>query len=74
MNSFPNSHNWRVLKIKESSSLNTSGVLNSVLTPLAEAKIGIFSMSTFDSDIILFQQDDYENVIKALSANLIIND
>lgn len=67
INSELSSQNWRALKIEESNSLDLPGILNSVLTPIAEAKVGIFAMSTYDSDIVLFQQKDFETVLSVLT-------
>ena len=44
---------WRVLKLKGPFDLDETGVLSAVITPLAEASISIFTLSTFETDYIL---------------------
>jgi uncharacterized protein len=45
-----------------------TGVLASFLQPLAEAKIPIFAISTFDTDYVLVKHEDLERAQKALAA------
>lgn len=42
------------------------GVLASLTTPLAEANVGIFAISTFDTDYLLVKEDDLDRAIEAL--------
>ena len=44
---------WRVLKVAGPLDLTLTGVLASLAKPLAEAKINIFTVSTFDTDYLL---------------------
>jgi hypothetical protein len=41
-------------------------VLASFARPLAQARIGIFAISTFDTDYILIKKDDCEAAMAAL--------
>lgn len=43
-----------------------TGVLASLAVPLAEAKISIFALSTFDTDYLLLSETDLERAIAAL--------
>ena len=43
-----------------------TGILNSVLHPLAQAGIGIFAMSTYDTDYVLVKAEDLERSIEIL--------
>ncbi|MBI5565893.1 MAG: ACT domain-containing protein [Chloroflexi bacterium] len=45
--------NWRALKIEGPLDLSLTGVLASIAVPLAEAKINLFAISTFDTDYVL---------------------
>jgi hypothetical protein len=45
------------------------GVLASMTAPLAGAKVGIFAISTFDTDYLLVKGDDLERTIGALRAS-----
>ncbi len=44
---------WRALKVEGPLDLALTGVLASLANPLAEAKINIFAISTFDTDYLL---------------------
>jgi uncharacterized protein len=44
------------------------GVVASLVTPLAEAGISVFVVSTFDTDYLLVNEDDVERVSAALRA------
>ena len=44
------------------------GVLASMTAPLAEAKVGIFAISTFDTDYLLVKEEDLGRAIEALQA------
>ena len=43
-----------------------TGILDSVLHPLAQARIGIFAMSTYDTDYVLVKAEDLEKALTAL--------
>ena len=43
-----------------------TGILDSVLHPLAQARIGIFAMSTYDTDYVLVKAEDLERSIAIL--------
>ena len=42
------------------------GVLASVAAPLAEAGVGIFAVSTFDTDYVLVKEEQLESAVAAL--------
>ena len=42
------------------------GVVASLSTPLAEAGIGIFVISTFDTDYLLVKENDFQKALTAL--------
>jgi hypothetical protein len=44
---------WRALKVEGPLDLALTGVLASLANPLAEARINIFAISTFDTDYLL---------------------
>ena len=43
-----------------------TGILHSVLHPLAQARIGIFAISTYDTDYVLVKAEDLEKSIAIL--------
>jgi hypothetical protein len=58
---------WRVLKVHGPFVLSEIGVLSALATPLAEAKISLFAVSTFDTDYLLVASETLSAVIAALA-------
>ncbi|MGH3665738.1 MAG: ACT domain-containing protein [Egibacteraceae bacterium] len=48
---------WRAFKVAGPMDLELTGILSSLAGPLAEAEIGIFAVSTFDTDYLLVKDD-----------------
>ena len=59
---------WVALKLEGPFPFSMTGVLASFLQPLAEKKIPIFAVSTFDTDYVLVKHKDLERAKKALGA------
>ena len=59
---------WRVLELKGPLDFSLSGVVASLVVPLAEAEIPIFLISTFETDYILVRSSDLELAGGALAA------
>jgi hypothetical protein len=59
--------NWRCLKVKGQLDFALTGILASIATPLAEAKISIFAISTFDTDYLMIKQQNFDRAITALT-------
>ncbi len=59
--------NWRCFKIDGSFDLNQIGVISSISSPLADAGISIYVISTYDTDYFLIQQQNLEQTISVLS-------
>lgn len=57
---------WGLLRLEGPFPFSQVGVLVSVLKPLAQAGIGIFAVSTFDTDYILVKTDRFAEAIQAL--------
>jgi uncharacterized protein len=57
---------WACLKMQGPFEFTLTGVLASVLVPLRDAGIGIFALSTFDTDYILVPGDRLTDAIGAL--------
>jgi hypothetical protein len=57
---------WRALRIAGAMDLSSVGVLASVLNPLAEAGIGIFAVSTFDTDYVLVRGEQFTTAVGVL--------
>ena len=57
---------WLALKLEGPFPFSLSGVLASFAQPLARARIGIFAISTFDTDYILIKKNDCDAALAAL--------
>ncbi len=57
---------WRMFKIKGQMDFDLTGILKQVLDPLAESNIGIFAVSTYDTDYILVQEKDFDKATEVL--------
>jgi uncharacterized protein len=57
---------WRALKVHGPFVLSELGVLAVLATPLAEAKISLFAISTFDTDYLLVASETLPAAIAAL--------
>ena len=58
---------WRCFKIDGSFDLNQIGVISSISSPLADAGISIYVISTYDTDYFLIQEQNLEKTISTLS-------
>ena len=59
---------WRALKFLGPFAFNETGIAAAVLQPLAQAGIGIFLVSTFDTDYLLVKAADFERTCAVLTA------
>jgi uncharacterized protein len=57
---------WRVLKVHGPFVLSEIGVLSALAAPLAETKLSLFAISTFDTDYLLVASETLEAAIAAL--------
>jgi len=57
---------WRAFKVHGPFILSEIGVLSALATPLAEAKISLFAISTFDTDYLLVGAETLSAAINAL--------
>lgn len=57
---------WRCLMLQGPFAFDLTGVLLQVLQPLAAANIGIFAVSTFDTDYVLVKGHAFEQAKQAL--------
>lgn len=59
---------WRCLRVAGTMDFSMIGVVASLSTPLAAAGVGIFVISTFDTDYVLVKNDDFSKAVAALRA------
>ena len=60
---------WRGLKIEGPFQFTEIGILNSITAQLASVKISLLSISTFDTDYVFIQDDQFEDALLILAAN-----
>ena len=61
-------YGWKCIKVQGPLDFGLTGVLASLAGPLAEAKIPIFAVSTYDTDYLLLKQEYEEAAIETLTA------
>jgi uncharacterized protein len=59
---------WRALKVQGPFALSEIGVLAALSAPLAQAKVSLFAISTFDTDYLLVSDKKLNAAIAALRA------
>jgi hypothetical protein len=59
---------WRCLRIAGPVNLALTGILASILSPLADARVNIFAFSTFDTDYLLVPSVRLSEAVAALTA------
>ncbi len=57
---------WRAIRVEGPLDLKMTGILSSILDPLAEAKISIFAVSTYETDYILVKSDRIDDARRVL--------
>ena len=57
---------WCCLKLKGPFAFDQVGILSSFAVPLAQAGVGIFAISTFDTDYMLVKESQRELAIRSL--------
>lgn len=57
---------WCCLKLQGPFAFDQVGILSSFAVPLAQAGVGIFAISTFDTDYILVKETQRELAVQAL--------
>jgi uncharacterized protein len=58
---------WACLKLQGPFEFTLTGILTSLLNPLRDAGIGIFAMSTYDTDYVMVPGDRLEDALRALA-------
>jgi hypothetical protein len=60
---------WRCLRVAGSMPFTLVGVLAALTVPVARAGIGVFVVSTFDTDFLLVKDANYPRAVEALRAD-----
>ena len=59
---------WRVFQVTGPLDFALTGILASIATPLAQAGVSIFALSTYDTDYVLVKDSQVTLAVKALQA------
>lgn len=59
---------WRAFRVAGQLDFSLIGILAKISAALAEAGIGLFAISTYDTDYILTRAESYERALEALRA------
>ncbi len=57
---------WKAFRIQGILDFSLIGILTRIATILADHRIGIFAVSTFNTDYILVKRENYEDALRAL--------
>lgn len=60
---------WKAFRIEGVLDFSLISILSKISTLLAENKIGIFAVSTYNTDYILTKEENFEKSIKVLEKN-----
>ncbi|MBE5960982.1 MAG: ACT domain-containing protein [Lachnospiraceae bacterium] len=60
---------WRAMRIQGELDFSLIGILSKISTILADNKIGIFAVSTYNTDYILVKEENYERALGLLKDN-----
>ena len=60
---------WKCFRIQGVLDFSLIGIIAEISAILAENKIGIFAVSTFNTDYILVKEEHFEKALKLLSMN-----
>jgi uncharacterized protein len=59
---------WCCLRVRGPLPFDLVGVLHALTAPLAQAGIGLFALSTYDTDYLLLRQSDLQHAREVLTA------
>ncbi len=60
---------WRAFRIVGILDFSLIGILSGITTILAENSIGVFTVSTFNTDYVFIKSNRFEKAVKVLSEN-----
>ncbi|WP_026526021.1 ACT domain-containing protein [Butyrivibrio sp. MB2005] len=66
-NTTERSDGWKAVRIEGKLDFTLIGILSKISTALAKNNIGIFAISTYNTDYILVKEADFDNAIKVLA-------
>ncbi|MBS1270292.1 MAG: hypothetical protein MAG794_01247 [Gammaproteobacteria bacterium] len=63
---------WRALRVEGPLDFDMTGILYRIVRPLADAKISIFAVSTFDTDYVLVLEKNLRDAVSSLGGSGIV--
>ncbi len=60
---------WRAFRIEGVLDFSLIGILSRISSIIAEKGIGIFAVSTYNTDYVLVSEEDFDKAVEALSEN-----
>lgn len=75
INAVQRDDDWKAFRIQGVLDFSLIGILSRITSILAEAEVGVFAVSTFNTDYVLIKTAQYEKALTALArAGYIITD
>ncbi|MDD2574434.1 MAG: ACT domain-containing protein [Bacillota bacterium] len=68
-NAIERDNGWKAFRIEGVLDFSLIGILSRISTLLAENKIGLFAVSTYNTDYILTKEENFDKSIKILEQN-----
>jgi hypothetical protein len=59
---------WRVVQVEGPIPFDVTGVAAALVAPLAEARISVFPIATYDTDYLLLKEESFTRAVEALRA------
>jgi uncharacterized protein len=59
---------WRIFAVRGPLDFGLTGVMASMASPLADASISLFAVSTYDTDYVLVRAGDLDRAVEALKS------
>jgi hypothetical protein len=60
-------HGWKALRIQGMLDFSLIGILSKISTLLADNNIGIFAISTYNTDYVLTKKENFDRAVEVLS-------
>ena len=60
---------WKAMRITGILDFSLIGIISRITTILADNSIGLFVVSTYNTDYVLIKKENFENAVKVLSDN-----
>ena len=59
---------WRAMRVIGTLDFSLTGILSRIATVLADARVGIFAVSTYNTDYVLVKEENLDRAREALAA------